>query len=63
MEHSTVVNLLNAALDLLFDCCGEEWLINWGIDQGLSDEDIKNWLIDDVELIARCREESLSNED
>lgn len=63
MDQLTTVNLLNAALDVLYDCFGEEWLVNWGIDQGLSDQEIENWLVDDVELIARCREEAGSDED
>jgi hypothetical protein len=63
MNKETAINLLNSALDVLYDCFGEEWLVNWGIDQGLSDQDIENWLVDDVELIARCREEAGPDED
>ena len=63
MERYELVNMLNAALDVLFECFGAEWLVNWGIDQELTDQQIEAWLVDDPELIARCREGVGSDED
>jgi hypothetical protein len=50
-----VLALLNSALDVLCDCFGAEWLIDWGIDNDMSDEDILNYLVDDPDLLERVK--------
>ena len=57
MERERVVHLLNEAIDVLYDMFGKEWCVRWGIDQGLSDEEICDWIYDDMELIVKIRKE------
>jgi hypothetical protein len=56
MEHIRLIDLFNSAIDVLCDCFGEQWLIDWGIDNAMTDEEIANWLIDDKEKIAERRQ-------
>jgi hypothetical protein len=34
---------------------GAEWLIDWGLDNDMSDEDVLNYLIDDPDLLERVK--------
>lgn len=55
MERERVVHLLNEAIDILYDMFGKEWCIRWGIDQGLSNEEICDWIYEDMESIIEIR--------
>lgn len=55
MDKETAISLLNAALDVLCDMFGAEWLIDWGLDNDMSDEDILNYLVDDPDLLERVK--------
>ena len=57
LKRETVVHLLNEAIDELYAMWGKEWCICWGIDQGLSNEEICDWIYDDMELIIKIRKE------
>ena len=57
MEKERVVHLLNEAIDMLYAMFDKEWCIRWGIDQGLSDEEICDWIYEDMELIIKIRKE------
>ncbi len=50
-----VLALLNSALDVLCDMFGSEWLIDWGLENDMSDEDILNYLVDDPDLLERVK--------
>lgn len=50
--------IANGLLDVLFEEYGVEWCIAWAIDNGLTDEEILDIIINDKELIAKVREES-----
>ncbi len=55
MDKEIAINLLNSALDTLCDMCGAEWLIDWGLNHNMSDEDILNYLVDDPPLLERVK--------
>jgi hypothetical protein len=55
MDKETAIGLLNSALDVLCDMFGAEWLIDWGLDNDMSDEDVLNYLIDDPDLLERVK--------
>lgn len=55
MDKETAINLLNSALDVLCDCFGAEWLIDWGLENEMSDEDILAYLVDDPDLLERVK--------
>lgn len=55
MDYDTLESLFSSAIDVLYESFGAEWVIEWGIDYGLTDEQIFNWLVDDVELIEKLR--------
>lgn len=55
MEYIRLVGLFNCAIDFLCDTFGEQWLIDWGIENAMTDEEIYNWLIADKEKIAERR--------
>jgi hypothetical protein len=59
MDNETAMNLLNDALDLLLDLFGSDWLICWAIDNGLTDKQINDYIIevDSFERIKVLREE------
>lgn len=64
MDRETAINLLNSALDVLFDCFGAEWLIDWGLENDMSDEDILCYLIDNAEILEEVkRKRGEENED
>lgn len=50
--------IANGLLDVLFESFGDEWCVAWAIDNGLTDEEILDIIIDDKELIAKVRKES-----
>ena len=62
MKKEKIVHMLNSALDVLVECFGERWLVQWAIDQGLTNEEIKDWVYDDMDLIIECRKESEEEE-
>ena len=55
MDKETAISLLNSALDVLCDMFVAEWLIGWGMDNDMSDEDILNYLVDDPDLLERVK--------
>jgi hypothetical protein len=55
MDKETAIALLNSALDVLCDMFGAEWLIDWGLENDMSDEDILNYLVDDPDLLERVK--------
>ena len=55
MDKEMAINLLNSALDVLYDCFGAEWLIDWGLDNDMSDDDILDYLVDDPALLERVK--------
>ena len=57
LPKETVIHMLNSALDVLLDILGKEWLVRWGIDQGLTNEEVCDWVYDDMELIIEIRKE------
>jgi hypothetical protein len=63
MEKERVINLLNSALDVLSEVMGREWLVKWAINEGLSDEEIDDWVWYDIEYIREVRREMESEED
>lgn len=50
--------IANGLLDVVFESFGAEWCVAWAIDNGLTDEEIFDIIIDDKELIAKVRKES-----
>ena len=63
MEKERVINLLNSALDVLSETMGREWLIRWAINEGLTDEEIDDWVWYDIEYIRQVRKEMEEEED
>lgn len=57
MEKERVINLLNSALDVLSETMGREWLVRWAINEGLTDEEIDDWVWYDIEYIKEVRKE------
>lgn len=55
LPKETVIHMLNSALDVLLECFGKEWLIMWAIDQGLTNEEICDWVYDDMDTIIEVR--------
>ena len=55
LPKETVIHMLNSALDVLLECFGREWLIEWDIDQGLTNEEICDWVYDDMDTIIEVR--------
>ena len=62
MKKEKIVHLLNSALDVLIESFGGRWLVQWAIDQGLTNEEIEDWVYDDMDLIIECRKESEEEE-
>ena len=60
-KEEKVAHLLNSALDVLIECFGKYWVVQWAIGQGLTNEEIKGWIYDDMDLIIECRKESEEN--
>jgi hypothetical protein len=57
LQKETVIHMLNSALDILLEILGREWLIRWAIDQGLTNEEICDWVYDDMDAIIEVRKE------
>jgi hypothetical protein len=57
LQKETVIHMLNSALDILLGILGREWLIRWAIDQGLTNEEICDWVYDDMDAIIEVRKE------
>ena len=55
LPKETVIHMLNSALDVLLEMFGREWLIRWAIDQGLTNEEICDWVYDDMDTIIEVR--------
>lgn len=55
LSKETVIHMLNSALDVLLEIFGREWLIEWAIDQGLTNEEICDWVYDDMDTIIEVR--------
>ena len=55
LSRETAINMLNSALDVLLEILGREWLIEWAIDQGLTNEEICEWVYGDMETIIEIR--------
>ena len=55
LPKETVIHMLNSALDVMLEMFGREWLIRWAIDQGLTNEEICDWVYDDMETIIEVR--------
>lgn len=55
LPKETVIHMLNSALDVLLENLGREWLIEWAIDQGLTNEEICDWVYDDMDTIIEVR--------
>ena len=55
LPKETVIHMLNSALDELLGMFGKEWLIRWAIDQGLTNEEICDWVYDDMDAIIEVR--------
>lgn len=55
MDYDTLVYLFHSAIDTLYAMFGAEWVITWGIDNEMTDEQIASWLVEDVELIKEIR--------
>ena len=55
LPKETVIHMLNSALDVLLEILGREWLIEWAIDQGLTNEEICDWVYDDMDTIIEIR--------
>ena len=55
LPKETVIHMLNSALDILLENFGREWLIEWAVDQGLTNEEICDWVYDDMEAIVEVR--------
>lgn len=55
MDYDTLESLFSSAIDVLYESFGAEWVITWGIDNEMTDEQIFNWLVDDIELIEKLR--------
>ena len=60
-KEEAIIHLLNSALDALIKCFGKCWVIQWAIDQGLTNEEIEDWVYNDMDLIIECRKESEEN--
>jgi hypothetical protein len=63
MKKERVINLLNSALDVLSETMGREWLVRWAINEGLTDEEIDDWVWYDIEYIREVRKEMESEEE
>lgn len=63
MEKERVISLLNSALDVLSETMGREWLVRWAINEGLTDEEIDDWVWYDIEYIREVRKEMESEEE
>ena len=57
LPKETVIHMLNSALDIMLEMFGREWLIRWAIDQGLTNEEICDWVYDDMDTIIEVRKE------
>lgn len=55
MDYNTLASLFSSAIDTLYAMFGAEWVIAWGIDNEMTDEQIASWLVEDVELIKEIR--------
>ena len=55
IKKEIIENLLLSTIDYLEGIFGKEWLILWGIDNGLTNEEICNYIYDDELLIERFR--------
>lgn len=55
MNYDTLASLFSSAIDILYESFGAEWVITWGIDNGMTDEQIASWLVEDTELIKEIR--------
>ena len=55
LPKETVIHMLSSAHDVLLEILGREWLIEWAIDQGLTNEEICDWVYDDMETIIEVR--------
>lgn len=55
LPKETVLHMLNSALDVLLEVFGRKWLIEWAIDQGLTNEEICDWVYDDMKTIIEVR--------
>lgn len=60
-KEEKIVHLFNSALDMLIECFGKCWVVQWAIDQGLTNEEIEDWVYNDMDLIIECRKESEEN--
>lgn len=58
MDYETLSTLFSSAIDTLYAMFGAEWVIEWGIDNEMTDEQIVNWLVEDVELVGKIRKEN-----
>ena len=63
MEKERVISLLSSALDVLSETMGREWLVRWAINEGLTDEEIDDWVWYDIEYIKEVRKEMESEEE
>lgn len=63
MKKERVINLLNSALDVLSETMGREWLVRWAINEGLTDEEIDDWVWYDIEYIREVRKEMEGEEE
>lgn len=57
IKKEIMENLLSSAMDCLGGIFGGEWLILWGIDNGLTNEEICHYIYDDELLVKRIRKE------
>lgn len=57
LPKETIIHMLNSALDVLLEILGREWVIRWAIDQGLTNEEICDWVYDDIDTIVEVRKE------
>lgn len=57
LEREMAIHLLSEAIDILCGLFGAEWCVRWGIDHGLSDEEICDWLYEDMETVIKVRKE------
>lgn len=55
LPKETIINMLNSALDVLLENFGREQLIRWAIDQDLTNQEICDWVYDDMETIIEIR--------
>lgn len=55
MDYDTLAYLFSSAIDTLYAMFGPEWVITWGIDNEMTDEQIVNWLVEDINLVEKVR--------